>query len=329
MAAKFSVAMAARAAAEDIRFSYGDDGSRVQEDAAGMLGLQVENLDSDAAAQLYMDSLTGGTSRAKTVLARWLERHAQKAEAAEAAEAPKKAEKGGKKGAPPPPAEPAAEPADTETPLPQWSITDAYGKTLLMRAASRGHAELCTILMHAGADLTVACPHGHTALHHCAAAGHADVVALILEHGAAAVPAVHVAPSSRDGMTPLHEAAAGGHVEAVEKLLGAGAPVDAKDLCGTTPLMLAAAAGHASTCAALAAAGAAIEARDENGCSALLHAAAHGGREVCESLVDAGASLHAASNGQRTVGTIDGRLGEALRQRAAEQATPQEVEATG
>lgn len=61
------------------------------------------------------------------------------------------------------------------------------GATALVRAAFAGHAEVCSLLLDAGADPDIAdvsFADGRTALHKAAAEGHADVCALLLAHGA-------------------------------------------------------------------------------------------------------------------------------------------------
>jgi ankyrin repeat protein len=56
--------------------------------------------------------------------------------------------------------------------------------TALGVAASRGHLDVVTFLIEAGADIHKARNDGMTALGMAAAEGHFDIVRLLLEHGA-------------------------------------------------------------------------------------------------------------------------------------------------
>ena len=59
--------------------------------------------------------------------------------------------------------------------------------------------------------------HGSTPLHYAAGKGHADVITALLTAGA------DLHAESNKGDTPLHKAAGSGHAEAITALLAAGA----------------------------------------------------------------------------------------------------------
>ena len=58
------------------------------------------------------------------------------------------------------------------------------GKTLLMRAALRGHEEVVLELLENGASVDAADVHGRTALHNASMRGHAEIVRHLLQYGA-------------------------------------------------------------------------------------------------------------------------------------------------
>lgn len=65
--------------------------------------------------------------------------------------------------------------------------------------------------------------------------------------------------------TPLHHAAHAGQVELVKLLVEAGAPVDARALCGGTPLMRAIESSRPACVDILIKAGASVEAENKKG----------------------------------------------------------------
>ncbi|MGE3276850.1 MAG: ankyrin repeat domain-containing protein [Vicinamibacterales bacterium] len=117
------------------------------------------------------------------------------------------------------------------------------GMTALHWAAQRGDAELTTMLVYAGADLSAITRIGaYTPLHLAARSGNAAVVESLLEGGADAT-----ARTSTSAVTPLHLAAAAGNVAVIDALLAKGADVNAKEeQWGQTPLIFAASANRAA-----------------------------------------------------------------------------------
>jgi RNA polymerase primary sigma factor len=65
------------------------------------------------------------------------------------------------------------------------NAVDAKGRTPLILAASKGHVEICTLLLDSGADLQVADAAGETALAAADRRGHAKLTALLRESLAA------------------------------------------------------------------------------------------------------------------------------------------------
>ena len=85
---------------------------------------------------------------------------------------------------------------------------------------------------------TTSC-HDNQPLHAAAAGRHAEVCRLLLAAGA------DVNATQHGGHAPLHEAAASGDIELVELFLSAGADAAARTDGGRTPAEVAEAAGHA------------------------------------------------------------------------------------
>ena len=63
------------------------------------------------------------------------------------------------------------------------NITDLQGVTALQRACSRGHAELCAILLQHGARVDIRAQEGMTALHYAASNADPKIVSLLLNWG--------------------------------------------------------------------------------------------------------------------------------------------------
>jgi len=118
------------------------------------------------------------------------------------------------------------------------AATNRGGATALHCAADEGHAEICRVLLAAGADVDARAEEGSTPLHYAAYKGHVETVKLLLEAKAS------VTVKDNQGSTPLHYAAYKGHVETVKLLLEAKASVTVKDNQGQTPLDHARRKGH-------------------------------------------------------------------------------------
>jgi ankyrin repeat protein len=137
-------------------------------------------------------------------------------------------------------------------------------------AAMNGDREALKQLLKQGADVNAVQGDGVTALHWAATRGDADMASMLLTAGAN-----HRATTRFGGYQPLHVAAERGHAAVVRALVKAGADANATTLQGTTPLMLAAQAGDTDTLTALLDAGAQANAREtERGHTPLMFASA-------------------------------------------------------
>jgi len=126
--------------------------------------------------------------------------------------------------------------------------------TPILVAAGKGHVEVLSALLDAGANLGKVDGHdervGRFATPLMASATHGQVEAVrhLLDAGA------DVDHARRDGATALFLAAVEGHLEVVRALLDAGASVNRARVDGVTPLSMAAKHGHLDIVRALQAA---------------------------------------------------------------------------
>lgn len=98
------------------------------------------------------------------------------------------------------------------------AIVDEEGKTLLTKAASRGHAPEIELLLRRGASLDMKDRRGWTALLEAASWGNTELVELLIRYGA------DVNAQDRNGNTPLHWAVTSfmGYPKMAQILLDAG-----------------------------------------------------------------------------------------------------------
>ncbi|HAY77649.1 MAG TPA: hypothetical protein DCY33_07375 [Gemmatimonadetes bacterium] len=129
------------------------------------------------------------------------------------------------------------------------------GMTALHWAAESGNAELASMVIYAGANVSAVTRLGdYTPLHIASRSGRHTVVSVLLDAGAD-VNAI----TSTGSVTSLHFGAASGSVEVVEALIEAGANVNAAETRrGQTPLMFAASSGRTDVLRALVESGAEI-----------------------------------------------------------------------
>ncbi len=170
--------------------------------------------------------------------------------------------------------------ADVNTPQPD-------GMTALHWATYQDDLDLTTLLVRAGARVTVASRYGVTPLSLACANGNGAIVELLLKAGADANAALP------GGETPLMTAARTGAPAGVTALLSHGAKVDLKDdRRGQTALMWAAAEGHAAIVQDLIEGGADIRIRLASGFTPLLFAVREGRLDVVRVLLKAGADVN-------------------------------------
>lgn len=112
------------------------------------------------------------------------------------------------------------------------SIATEEGWTALHIASSRGHVELVEFLLQNGSNPNdiISAMSGCNALHLAAMSGKTPTILLLLEHG------MRINERTTGGDTALHLAASFGFYEAVEPLVAAGAAVNAQNNEGETPL---------------------------------------------------------------------------------------------
>ena len=194
--------------------------------------------------------------------------------------------------------------------------------TPLLAAAKRGHADICRLLIEAGAEIEVH-SNGWTALHLAADGGHHEVVAVLLQ----ANPRLDVPLGD---YTALDLAIENGHREVVALLKDAGAATRAtgqllfraasdgdaatvRDLVESgadlhwkrpknhwTPLHEAAYEGHLEIVNYLVSKGADVADTETNGLTPLMLAAQEGRTEVVRALLDADSPLHHKDDYQMT-----------------------------
>jgi ankyrin repeat protein len=157
----------------------------------------------------------------------------------------------------------------------------------LMQASFRGHAEMVSLWLNAGADKDARAERGATALMAAAQNGHAHCSQLLLNAGA------DKEAKQLDGFTALLAAAQNGHANCIKLLLKNGADKEAKQISGATPLLMAAQKGHADCVKLLLNAGADKNATNAKNSTALLLAALHGHLQCIECLLKAGCNVHA------------------------------------
>ena len=153
-------------------------------------------------------------------------------------------------------------------------------------AAMRGDRDAIRALLKQGADANAPRGDGMTALHFAAAKGDAELASMLIYAGA------QVSAVTRIGAyTPLHLAAQSGSVAVVDALMKAGADVNARtSSTGVTPLHLAAEAGSAAVITALVDHKADINAKEaEWGQTPLMFAAAQNRVDAIKTLLARGA----------------------------------------
>ena len=165
----------------------------------------------------------------------------------------------------------------------------AAGWSPLMYAARFGYADVCRLLLEAGADASLGAEGAEGALmplHNAVEQGHADICRLLLSHGAD--PNATYAAD----ITPLYIAVARGDADTCRALLEGGADANKRRSSGEAepPLCWAAMRGNEEICRLLLAAGADPAAADSEGNTPLHHAAMAGSEPVCRLLLEAGVS---------------------------------------
>lgn len=161
-----------------------------------------------------------------------------------------------------------------------------FDGTALHDAAKGGHADVCALLIDAGAKLEAINKHTYTPLHLASRAANSQAALLLVAKGA------NVRALGREQSTPLHFAAKAGHIDLLGKLIK-GASVAAKDIDGRTPLHWAAAHRQFEASVFLLEHGARLTATDGLERKPLHEAAVEGNLELCMLFIDRGAVIDA------------------------------------
>ncbi|MBS0619914.1 MAG: ankyrin repeat domain-containing protein [Verrucomicrobia bacterium] len=133
----------------------------------------------------------------------------------------------------------------------QWINAQQEGKTLLYRAADKGHLLVCHLLLEWKADPNrLSGDENCAALHVAAERGNTDLATIIRLH----IEDEDVNVRSGYGATPLHHAARGGHVAMMRWLLDQGADRMIRNNSNLLPSDIAQAFGHHEVIALLTAA---------------------------------------------------------------------------
>jgi ankyrin repeat protein len=186
---------------------------------------------------------------------------------------------------------------------------DAYGRPILMIAASMGNTAVLQILLSRGASIQARESNvpEQTALHAASEAGRPAAVKFLLRHGAI------VNVTDKWGVTPLMLAAEGGQENVVDILLENGAAVNVTDDEGNTALLLASAAGrgfdpprtnrlpaYIAIIQRLLAKKADVHAHNKDGPTALMLGAAWANATLVKLLLDKGADINARDSSGQT-----------------------------
>ena len=172
--------------------------------------------------------------------------------------------------------------------LPGIDVTayDVNEDSNLAIAAMNGHADICRLLLAAGAEPNSRNKWKNTPLQWACNKGHTEVAKLLL-----AVPGIDAVATDANADTNLAIAAMNGRTDVVELLLAAGVDPSTKNKWGNSPLQWACNKGFAEVAKLLLAVpGIDIAAPDANGDTNLAIAAMNGRADVVKLLLAAGAS---------------------------------------
>jgi ankyrin repeat protein len=179
--------------------------------------------------------------------------------------------------------------AHEQVPLDQ--IMDTARVSAVCWAASRGHAEILSLLIAAGFDINRPTGDGETPLMIACENGHVEAVTILLAAGA------YLESPGGSASAPLCRASWSGVAELTRLLLAAGAEIEAAGENGPTALWMASVRGHEEIVATLIAAGANVNwVATEDDMSVVAVASQAGHSAIVRLLVDAGADLNWSSD---------------------------------
>lgn len=168
---------------------------------------------------------------------------------------------------------------------------DKTGQTPLYAASAKGHLNVASQLITAGAKINQTSNEGTTPLFVASAMGHFDIVECLVIAGAE-VDKV----AKEDGTTPLLMASIMDHAKIAECLVNAGADVNQADKDGVSPLFFACQSGHLRVVEGCAQVGADLNKARDDGVTPLLIAIMMRRLKIVQCLVKAGADTNKAMN---------------------------------
>jgi len=133
------------------------------------------------------------------------------------------------------------------------TVSERLGRTPLIGSILNGHADLVSLLLSYGADVTIPDTEGNPPIRFAVERGQIDIVDMLLSHGSSAIYR-----ESHYGRSLLHLAAIRGYSDAARLLVKNGADINAADNKGKTPLYYAALHGNSTVSDYLIDQGAAI-----------------------------------------------------------------------
>ena len=159
------------------------------------------------------------------------------------------------------------------------------GFTPLHIAVSKGHLDMCQMLLDHKADVRAQDNKGNTPLHFAASEDHFEVAHMLLEHKA------NVNAMDKEGSTPLQLAFEGWRADIVRLLLNHGAEAKVNGKCGNTLLHVAVLKRHIDICRILLGRNAEINFPNDHGSTPLLIASKYGPPDLVQLLLDHNADL--------------------------------------
>lgn len=179
------------------------------------------------------------------------------------------------------------------------SQADVYGRHPLHYAAINGHAQVCQLLISAGADPSVADLDGYSPIIYSITNGRGSVVQTFIDQGVS----FETPPSTNEDLNPLSLACQFGHEDIARLLLQRGAKI-LPNPAGYYPQHLAAREGHAGVLRLLVEATrgfSGIDVPDKySQATPLSHASSEGHAESVNILLQAGSNVHARDEFRKT-----------------------------
>ncbi|KAL6826530.1 ankyrin repeat-containing domain protein [Trichoderma camerunense] len=174
------------------------------------------------------------------------------------------------------------------------AVTKTNKQTMLFAACYEGRADIASLLIQRGADITIQNSAQQTPLYAACGNGHVDVVKLLIQKNAS------IKTQDDHGRTPLFAACYSGHVEVAQLLIDKGADIMASDKTKSTPLHAAAFKGSIEIVRMLIKKRAGVSVKRSDGSVAIHIAAAMGHTETVELLIKNRSNLKLTTNDGNT-----------------------------